>query len=105
MRFKGFVCLALNFTITLVTACGGHGEQAREWSQEELDELEAKWGTDWGFSGISTFAHLRHVKCLTTPNELFDIAILGAPFDTAVSYRPGKLNSPPHMSLVAIFQP
>lgn len=47
----------------------------------------------WGFSGISTFAHLPHVRCLTTPNELFDIAILGAPFDTAVSYRPGMLNS------------
>lgn len=26
-------------------ACGGHGE-VREWSQEEIDELEKKWGTD-----------------------------------------------------------
>jgi len=37
----------------------------------------------------STFAHLPHVKCLTHPEESFDIAVLGCPFDTAVSYRPG----------------
>ncbi|EXJ90912.1 agmatinase [Capronia coronata CBS 617.96] len=59
-----------------------------------LDELKAKWDTDWGFTGISTFAHLRHVKCLTTPYEPFDIGILGAPFDTAVSYRPGARFGP-----------
>lgn len=45
----------------------------------------------WGFAGIGAFAHLKYVKCLTTPSELFDIAIVGAPFDTAVSYRPGEL--------------
>ncbi|KAI0526559.1 agmatinase [Xylaria bambusicola] len=94
MRLKSFICVALNFTLTLVAACGGSSKQAREWSPEELAELEAKWGTDWGFSGISTFAHLKHVKCLTTPSELFDIAILGAPFDTAVSYRPGARFGP-----------
>ena len=46
MRLRGLIYVALNFTSTLVTACGGHGKQVREWSQEELDELEAKWGTD-----------------------------------------------------------
>ena len=30
------------------------------------------------------------MKCLTHPEESFDIAVLGCPFDTAVSYRPGK---------------
>ena len=38
----------------------------------------------------STFAHLPHVKCLIHPEESFDIAVLGCPFDTAVSYRPGN---------------
>ncbi|KAK1056056.1 hypothetical protein LTR74_015194 [Friedmanniomyces endolithicus] len=56
------------------------------WTQNDLD---AKWGTDWGFSGISTFAHLPHTRCLQHPETPYDIAILGAPFDTAVSYRPG----------------
>ncbi|KAI1176268.1 agmatinase [Nemania sp. FL0916] len=94
MRLTGYIWIALGIGSALVSACGGHDEPAREWSQEELDELEAKWGMDWAFSGISTFAHLKYVKCLTTPSELFDIAILGAPFDTAVSYRPGARFGP-----------
>jgi hypothetical protein len=38
---------------------------------------------------VNTFAHLEHLKCLTNPDALFDIGVLGVPFDTAVSYRPG----------------
>ncbi|KAI9742618.1 MAG: hypothetical protein M1818_003759 [Claussenomyces sp. TS43310] len=55
---------------------------------ETREDLESKWGFEYGYSGISTFAHLPHVKCLTHPDEKFDIGIIGAPFDTAVSYRP-----------------
>ncbi|KAK1497217.1 arginase [Colletotrichum tamarilloi] len=61
---------------------------------ERLKKLHEKWDTDWPFSGISTFAHLQHVKCLTNPDELFDVGIIGAPFDTAVSYRPGARFGP-----------
>ncbi|KAK5134978.1 hypothetical protein LTR08_005930 [Meristemomyces frigidus] len=61
------------------------------WTQDDLD---AKWGTDWGFTGISTFAHLPHARCLQHPETPYDIAILGAPFDTAVSYRPGARFGP-----------
>lgn len=43
----------------------------------------------WSYSGIGTFAHLPHVKCLIEPDIQFDIGIIGAPFDTAVSYRTG----------------
>lgn len=46
------------------------------------------------FSGISTFAHLEHTKCLTSPDEAFDIAIIGAPFDSSVGYRPGARFGP-----------
>ncbi|QSS51849.1 agmatine ureohydrolase [Histoplasma capsulatum var. duboisii H88] len=46
------------------------------------------------FSGVSTFAHLKHVKCLLEPDEHYDIAILGAPFDTSVSFRPGARFGP-----------
>ncbi|KAK1691324.1 arginase family-domain-containing protein [Colletotrichum godetiae] len=92
----------------LAAACGNHGDD-KEWTKAELDELEAKWGfeSEWerdeafggsrddlGFTGIGSFAHLKHVKCLTTPSELYDIAIIGAPFDTAVSYRPGARFGP-----------
>lgn len=61
------------------------------WTREDLD---AKWGTDWGYSGISTFAHLEHQRCLQHPDVEYDIAILGVPFDTAVSYRPGARFGP-----------
>lgn len=50
--------------------------------------------SQWSFSGISTFAHLPHFKCLTEPEGSFDIGIIGAPFDTAVSYRPGARFGP-----------
>ncbi|KAK7887949.1 hypothetical protein LTR67_009343 [Exophiala xenobiotica] len=68
--------------------------EVRPETEIPLDELKAKWDFDWSFSGISTFGHLKHVKCLTTPYEPFDIGILGAPFDTAVSYRPGARFGP-----------
>ncbi|KAI9814907.1 MAG: hypothetical protein M1832_005635 [Thelocarpon impressellum] len=61
---------------------------------ERTAELERKWSFEWAFSGISTFAHLKHVKCLTRLEERFDIAVVGAPFDTAVSYRPGARFGP-----------
>ncbi|KAG6130070.1 hypothetical protein E4U28_007543 [Claviceps purpurea] len=78
-------------------ACGGHGDNdknSREWTTDELAELEAKWGFEWSFNGIGSFAHLDHVKCLTHPAEKYDIAIVGMPFDTAVSYRPGARFGP-----------
>jgi hypothetical protein len=46
------------------------------------------------YAGITTFAHLPFVNCLNPTyveeaKEKFDIAIIGAPFDTSVTYRPG----------------
>nr|POE58675.1 guanidinobutyrase [Quercus suber] len=61
---------------------------------ETQSDLEAKWGTDWSFSGISTFAHLPHTRCLLHPETSFDIGIIGVPFDTAVTYRPGARFGP-----------
>ncbi|KAK9481488.1 arginase family-domain-containing protein [Lipomyces starkeyi] len=58
------------------------------------EELLKKWDQEWAFSGISSFAHLTPVKCLVDPDERYDIAIVGAPFDTAVTYRPGARFGP-----------
>jgi hypothetical protein len=46
------------------------------------------------YAGITTFAHLPFINCLhpiytEEAKEKFDIAIVGAPFDTSVTYRPG----------------
>ncbi|KXL44099.1 hypothetical protein M433DRAFT_918 [Acidomyces richmondensis BFW] len=92
LAFKGIL-----FALSRLTASHKHDEtiDSKEpfvgWTKDDLD---AKWGTDWGFSGISTFAHLPHTRCLQFPETEFDIAILGAPFDTAVSYRPGARFGP-----------
>lgn len=34
------------------------------------------------------------MRCLTQPQETFDIGIIGVPFDTAVSFRPGARMGP-----------
>ncbi|KAK8019342.1 agmatinase [Apiospora arundinis] len=84
MRYTSIVSLALACCQSAsVLACGGHKHGDREWTQAELEELERKWGTEFGYTGIGSFAHLKHAKCLTTPSEHYDIAIIGAPFDTA----------------------
>ena len=50
--------------------------------------------TDHGFAGVAlTFAR---VPMAVTPDDLAgtDVAILGAPFDLAVTYRPGTRFGP-----------
>ncbi|KAG7100741.1 Guanidinobutyrase like protein [Verticillium longisporum] len=87
------ICLWL-LSASLSTACAHDRDDAKVWSKEELEELERKWGFEWSFTGIGSFAHLKYTKCLTTPSELYDIAIIGVPFDTAVSYRSGARFGP-----------
>lgn len=45
MRLATFLSLALSWH-SAVWACGGHGQELKHWSQEELDELERKWGIE-----------------------------------------------------------
>ncbi|PTB37273.1 uncharacterized protein TrAFT101_011008 [Trichoderma asperellum] len=56
--------------------------------------LEDLWGSDWAFSGISTFNHLPHSRCLVNRSEAFDIAIVGVPFDSLTTYRSGTREGP-----------
>lgn len=44
---------------------------------------------DQPFSGPLAFSHLPYTRCLEDEEAQFDIAILGMPFDTGVSYRNG----------------
>lgn len=48
------------------------------------------------FGGILTYAHLNHFNCFINQhdNPTLDIAIVGAPFDTGTSYRPGARFGP-----------
>ncbi|RDX51001.1 Arginase/deacetylase [Lentinus brumalis] len=49
---------------------------------------------DQSFSGPLSFAHLPYSRCLEDESAEFDIALLGMPFDTAVTYRPGARFGP-----------
>ncbi|KAF2828964.1 arginase family protein [Ophiobolus disseminans] len=49
------------------------------------------------FAGLATYANLPYVHCLAAEGkevETFDIAVLGAPFDTGVTARPGARFGP-----------
>ena len=53
--------------------------------------------TDLPFSQPVTFAHLPWQRCLSSTHHLtspLDIAILGFPYDTSTSYRPGARFGP-----------
>lgn len=68
-----------------------------EGKKEEIQELwQEKYGPqiDQPFSGPLAFSHLNYSRCLDDVLSRFDIAILGLPFDTAVSYRPGARFGP-----------
>src|ERR1700704_3831341 len=59
-----------------------------------MPPIQPSRATDRGFSGVSlTFAR---VPVAVTPDDLAgaDVAILGAPFDLAVTYRPGTRFGP-----------
>ncbi|KAJ4002241.1 arginase deacetylase [Lentinula boryana] len=55
-----------------------------------------KYGSqiDQPFSGPLSFSHIPYTRCLENEETKFDIAILGMPFDTAVTYRPGARFGP-----------
>lgn len=56
--------------------------------------LAEVWGEAWPFQGINTFAHMNHEACLVNRDLTYDIGIIGVPFDTATSYRPGARFGP-----------
>ncbi|CCO28132.1 agmatinase [Rhizoctonia solani AG-1 IB] len=93
-------CALLAITFTDAQAHLGHNENSQSplGSGEGFKTWADKYGSqfDMSFSGPLSFAHLPYTKCLEAENErhLFDIAILGMPFDSAVSYRPGARFGP-----------
>jgi agmatinase len=48
-----------------------------------------KW-TRESWTGLTTFARAPPLRCWGAEKDVpFDVAVIGAPFDTATSYRPG----------------
>ncbi len=61
-------------------------------SQETLSPAHLDTSTDADFHGLTTFANLPYTNCFRENDDVnaYDIAILGAPFDT-VSQRVANL--------------
>ncbi|KAI6089713.1 arginase family-domain-containing protein [Hypoxylon rubiginosum] len=89
--------LALGWAST-VLAHAGHDQQPISGPHQSLwyQTLPGDGGTqaDSVFSGISTFGRLPYMPCLAHRDIQFDIAFIGAPFDTGTSYRPGARFGP-----------
>ncbi|KAJ6591562.1 Arginase/deacetylase [Mycena vulgaris] len=49
---------------------------------------------DLGYTGPLSFSHLPYSRCLDDGAARFDIGLLGMPFDTTTSYRPGARFGP-----------
>ncbi|KAF2157055.1 Arginase/deacetylase [Myriangium duriaei CBS 260.36] len=93
----------LTSAIAFAAVAAGHGDYGKE--QEPLNgpyqglwynTLPGDGGTqaDSVFSGISTFGRINYHPCLSSDQEKYDIAFIGAPFDTGTSYRPGARFGP-----------
>lgn len=84
-------------SISITFACA-HQQQAITIPIEEkpTEPWSKKYGDQYNlpYSGPLSFSRLPYALCLQDPSTHFDIAILGMPFDTAVSYRPGARFGP-----------
>lgn len=65
-----------------------HGRTGNEWTEKYGAQIDQR------FSGPLSFSHLPYARCLEDTAAQFDIALLGMPFDTGVSYRPGARFGP-----------
>ncbi|KAF2010151.1 Arginase/deacetylase [Aaosphaeria arxii CBS 175.79] len=77
--------------ITFPPVSGFASPQQLGWNDHGFASLEG------AFNGLTTYANLPYVYCLAPEGqevEGYDIAILGAPFDTGVTARPGTRYGP-----------
>jgi len=83
LTFGTVVTVALPFVLCV----SNHGDEPTTWTE--------KYGSQYDllFSGPLSFSHLPYAKCLEKEESVFDVAILGIPFDTSVTYRPGLVQS------------
>ncbi|KAH8649389.1 arginase family-domain-containing protein [Xylariales sp. PMI_506] len=92
--------LLLDLSCLAVAAAHGEGHNQKTLSGPHqslwYNTLPGDGGTqaDSVFSGISTFGRLPYEPCLRSPDISYDIAFIGAPFDTGTSYRPGARFGP-----------
>ncbi|KAH8889262.1 arginase family protein [Thozetella sp. PMI_491] len=88
--------LARQIVFPPVAAIAANGQVPLRGLDEEIED-DVDLTTD-SVGGLTSFAHLPYVPCFAPKAdeeiEKYDIAVLGAPFDTATSYRPGARFGP-----------
>ncbi|KAG2166467.1 hypothetical protein VTO58DRAFT_111190 [Aureobasidium pullulans] len=92
----------ITFAAALAAGVSAHGDHSQETFKEGphkslwYNTLPGDGGTqaDSVFSGISTFGRIEYSPCLASDARKYDIAFIGAPFDTGTSYRPGARFGP-----------
>ncbi|KAJ7836524.1 Arginase/deacetylase [Mycena leptocephala] len=101
MLLPAFLALAL----TRVSAHRAHDEfyVQQPMYQQPMDVVNvanepwtSKYGPqyDLGYTGPLSFSHLPYTRCLDDGAARFDIGLLGMPFDTTTSFRPGARFGP-----------
>jgi agmatinase len=95
--------LLFNTVLVAVQALRARAHQQSVFSDSSSDSARSSslWSEKYGaqsdlvFTGPLSFAHLPYARCLEeNTSPAFDIALLGMPFDTAVTYRPGARFGP-----------
>ncbi|KXT17877.1 hypothetical protein AC579_5929 [Pseudocercospora musae] len=101
LRFVGAIVALTLGVLTLSAEAHGdhdHDQEPLNGPHEKLwyNVLPGDGGTqaDSVFSGISTFGRIQYHPCLASDSVKYDIAFIGAPFDTGTSYRPGARFGP-----------
>lgn len=93
MTFRPVVALAILISISITSA---HQTPLPDIDPSHLEPWHSKYGSasDLPFSGPLSFSRIPQYRCLSNPTEKFDIAVLGMPFDTGTTYRPGARFGP-----------
>ncbi|CAL1694028.1 unnamed protein product [Somion occarium] len=80
----------------LLSGDDSHSHPNFDDSKSHPETWLSKYGPqiDQPFSGPLSFSHLPYTRCLEDESAQFDIALLGMPFDTGVTYRPGARFGP-----------
>jgi agmatinase len=100
---RALMKLLFNAVLVAVQALRARAHQQPVFSDSssDSDRSSSLWSEKYGaqsdlvFTGPLSFAHLPYARCLEeNTSPAFDIALLGMPFDTAVTYRPGARFGP-----------
>ncbi|CAK5264796.1 unnamed protein product [Mycena citricolor] len=103
--FPAFLTLVLSATAQAHQESDFFYSQQRPLGQQRLmqdgvdishEPWAQKYGLqpDIGYTGPLSFSHVPYTRCLEDGSVAFDIGLLGMPFDTTTSYRPGARFGP-----------